>query len=222
MRHLPVCVATAIASGAALGLFVDLPAHIGLGGSAVLIAISAVALVSRRPRGVLASTLGGYCLTIWTLSAALDREARAPRLATLVDAASFTAIEGRLRSDASADGDATRMLVAVTHVVAKGTRVTVSGDAMLSVTGRLADAARPNWRAGRIVALPAALRRPTRYLNAGVPDQQLAAARRGLILVGSVKSAALVPPICARTSDRSSAAESVFTIRPPVPSPLPS
>jgi competence protein ComEC len=192
MRQLPVCVAAAIASGAALGLFVDLPARIGLGGSAILIAVSAAALASRRPGAVLASTLCGYFLAVWSLSAALDREARAPRLATLVDGVSLTAIEGRLWSDASADADLTRMLVGVTHVVVKGARVAASGDAMLTVTGRLADTARPDWRAGRVVALPATLRRPTSYLNVGVPDQQLAAARRGLILVGSVKSAALV------------------------------
>ena len=38
----------------------------------------------------------------------------------------------------------------------------------------------------------AVLRRPARYLNAGVPDQERMLARRGMSLVGTVKSAALV------------------------------
>ena len=39
------------------------------------------------------------------------------------------------------------------------------------------------------------LRRPARYLNAGVPDHERLLARRGIALVGSVKSAALVEVI---------------------------
>jgi competence protein ComEC len=41
----------------------------------------------------------------------------------------------------------------------------------------------------------AVLRRPARYLNAGVPDQERMMARRGLSLVGTVKSGALVQVI---------------------------
>ena len=41
-------------------------------------------------------------------------------------------------------------------------------------------------------ATPAVLRRPARYLNDGVPDQERLLARRGIALVGTVKSAALV------------------------------
>ena len=48
------------------------------------------------------------------------------------------------------------------------------------------------WRAGRLVRMPAVLRRPARYLNEGVADQELLLARRGIALVGSAKSAALV------------------------------
>lgn len=42
------------------------------------------------------------------------------------------------------------------------------------------------------MSLTATLRRPARYLNPGVPDEELALARRGVCLVGSIKSAALV------------------------------
>jgi competence protein ComEC len=48
------------------------------------------------------------------------------------------------------------------------------------------------WRAGRVVRLPALLREPGRYLDPGVADGRLALARQGVALVGSVKSGALV------------------------------
>ena len=48
------------------------------------------------------------------------------------------------------------------------------------------------WTAGRTVRAPVILRRPARYENDGLPDQERALARRGVALVGAVKSAALV------------------------------
>src|SRR5204863_8899793 len=49
-----------------------------------------------------------------------------------------------------------------------------------------------DWRAGRLVRVPVQLRRPSRYLNPGAVDQERALARRGAILVGTIKSGALV------------------------------
>ncbi len=48
------------------------------------------------------------------------------------------------------------------------------------------------WRAGRRVRLSAVVRKPTSYGDPGVPDDVRALARRGIVLVGSVKSASLV------------------------------
>jgi len=48
------------------------------------------------------------------------------------------------------------------------------------------------WRDGRGIRLPAFLRVPGRYQDPGVADGRLALARRGVALVGSVKSGALV------------------------------
>ena len=62
----------------------------------------------------------------------------------------------------------------------------------LSVGGTLAPGAMGQWRAGRAVRVTATLREPTTYRNPGVPDEQRALARRGIALVGSVKSAAMV------------------------------
>ncbi|MEQ1870283.1 MAG: DNA internalization-related competence protein ComEC/Rec2, partial [Vicinamibacterales bacterium] len=68
----------------------------------------------------------------------------------------------------------------------------VDGDAALTVVGRLAIERMGEWRRGRRVRLLAQLRRPTRYLDPGVVDQERVSARRGVSLVGTVKSGALV------------------------------
>src|SRR4029453_9730728 len=48
------------------------------------------------------------------------------------------------------------------------------------------------WRAGRTVRATVLLRRPVPFRDPGVPDDVRLLARRGVGLVGSVKSAALV------------------------------
>jgi competence protein ComEC len=68
----------------------------------------------------------------------------------------------------------------------------VSGGMLLTVVGTLAADRQGEWRAGRTIRAPALIRRPSVYLDPGVPDQQRVLARRGIALVGTVKSAALV------------------------------
>jgi len=68
----------------------------------------------------------------------------------------------------------------------------VSGGIIVTVVGRLAAERSGAWRTGRRVRLPVQLRRPSRYLDPGVPDHERALARRGTALVGTVKSGALV------------------------------
>jgi competence protein ComEC len=68
----------------------------------------------------------------------------------------------------------------------------VTGGILVTVVGSLAADRMDHWRAGRRVRLPVTLRRPSRYLDPGVPDHERALARRGTTLVGTVKSGALV------------------------------
>ena len=71
-------------------------------------------------------------------------------------------------------------------------QISARGGIRLSIGGALADDAIGQWRKGRTIRAPAFLRRPATYLNPGTPDERRALARRGIALVGSVKSAALV------------------------------
>jgi competence protein ComEC len=66
------------------------------------------------------------------------------------------------------------------------------GGIVVTVLGSLATERAGEWRAGRFLRFPAQLRRPARYFDPGVPDAERAMARRGVTLVGTVKSGALV------------------------------
>jgi competence protein ComEC len=73
------------------------------------------------------------------------------------------------------------------------------GGVLLTVAGSFAAEQAEQWRAGRTIRVPAQLRRPSRYLDPGVPDEEWAMARRGITLVGVVKSAALVEVVARGT-----------------------
>lgn len=68
----------------------------------------------------------------------------------------------------------------------------VAGAARIAVAGALAAAAATGMRAGRTVEMTAALREPLDYRNPGVPSDRARLARQGIVLTGSVKSAALI------------------------------
>ena len=101
-------------------------------------------------------------------------------------------VEGRLTEDASRSDSGVALAMNVDRLVVAGTTYRVSGGLRATVVGELASARYPPWTAGRRVRMPVQLRRPSRYLDAGVPDAEVALARRGTALVGVVKSGALV------------------------------
>jgi competence protein ComEC len=130
-----------------------------------------------------------------TLRIAFDDLADAERRSALAehrfmpeDAEAFAHITGVLSADAARTSSGVALTVDVDDV--DGRRVT--GGVAATVVGSLAPARVEAWRAGRRVRLPAQLHRPSRYLDPGVPDHERALARRGITLVGSVKSGALV------------------------------
>jgi competence protein ComEC len=117
-------------------------------------------------------------------------------------AATPIALDGTLREDAARTAAGISLILDVTHAepiepreprreeplreepLVFGTRLSVGGTVALE---RFAE-----WRAGRALRVMATLREPTTYLDPGVPDERRALARRGIVLVGSIKSGALV------------------------------
>ena len=84
-----------------------------------------------------------------------------------------------------------------------------AGGVLITVGGDLARTRVDDWRRGRTIRAPVQLRRPSRYLNPGVPDEERALARRGTTLVGTVKSGALVEVV----QRGSGPAESAWRVR---------
>src|SRR5205814_1588864 len=106
----------------------------------------------------------------------------------------FAMVEGVLRSDAASAESGVSLSVDVVAVrtTAAAEWTPVSGGVLATVGGSLAADRVDLWRRGRRVRLPGQFRRPSRYLDPGVPDYERALARRGTTLVGTVKSGALV------------------------------
>ncbi|HSC29137.1 MAG TPA: ComEC/Rec2 family competence protein, partial [Vicinamibacterales bacterium] len=105
-------------------------------------------------------------------------------------------LEGVLREDAAASPFGVSLAVDV-HGIAPATGTAgdlgaTAGGVRLTIGGTLAAGRIGEWRAGRIIRVTAWLRPPAVYRNRGVTDDRKALARRGIALVGSVKSADLV------------------------------
>lgn len=138
-------------------------------------------------------------------------------------ASSPAIIEGTLREDASLSAGVATLTIDVSAVGEverpNGSRTSqmlpAAGGLRLSVGGELAASCAPAWTAGRHVRVSALLRFPAVYLDPGVRDERLALARRGIVLAGTVKSAALVEIIGAGTwtEERAAAARAWTRVR---------
>jgi competence protein ComEC len=92
-----------------------------------------------------------------------------------------------LREDASRSAAGVGLTVDITSVEDRR----VAAGARIAIAGTLATMASGEMRAGRTVAMTAQLREPLDYRNPGVPSDRARLARQGIVLAGSVKSAAL-------------------------------
>jgi competence protein ComEC len=188
--------AAGVVAGAALGTWLGggpaLPAALVLAAS---LAASIVAFLARRPVLFTLSIAVAFVAVACSLARRAEADAVAPpiRLA-LADAVGGGPVwlEGRLREDAAVGPNGVGLTLDAERWEREGGGGSVSGGVRLSVAGALALTRAGDWRAGRRVRLPALLRVPGRYQDPGVPDGRLALARRGVALVGSVKSGALV------------------------------
>jgi competence protein ComEC len=222
--------ALSLIAGCAAGLFLNDPSSPfleSLLGLATLAGI--VAWFASRPRVLLAAIVlaffaGGALLAgrawqdAWQppLRQAFDaavRDERADAQATnrfiTEDIVVPMDIDGVLRADASPTDTGASLGVDVQRidVGAEGAR-DAAGGVLLNVAGDAARNRAGEWRAGRRIHATVQLRRPARYLDPGVPDEERLLARRGTTLVGTIKSAALID-IVARGSPPAEAAAAV-------------
>ena len=206
MRTVAAIPAAALVAGAALGLLIPEPPFVP---ACVLLSTSAAgasfAFARRRPWWLaLAVALGFFAGGLLLSSVEWQRAWRPPlrvefeRLARQARADAARE-HRRLPEDDEALAIVDGVLRADATPTAGGVSLTVDdrrgGGVLATVVGSLAPAVMHQWVAGRRIRFPAQLHRPSRYLNAGVPDFERALARRGTTLVGTVKSGALVEVI---------------------------
>jgi competence protein ComEC len=205
---LSLSLALAIAAGVAAGVAGDSRLSFYAQSLMVVAGLSAFAAVGRRSFR-LGSVAGHVALASLSavVASAAHEQALHPPLRNLLEqrAGGFSIdeptavgsvgpipVEGRLREDAAPTETGATLTLDVERVWLGVCAEATSGGVLLTVSGGLAASGVGEWRAGRVVRLPASLRRPARYLNEGVPDQERLLARRGISLVGGVKSAALI------------------------------
>ena len=165
---------------------------------------SAAALHRGRSRTFLAAAIAGFTAAGAAIGARAIERARHPSLLDWflqLPRDGPVRVTGVLREDARVGGSGVTLVLAVD--AANG--AAVNGGLRVNVAGAAAPGAAGEWRAGRRLAMPAALREPLDYRNPGVPSDRERLLRDGIVLLGSVKSAALVT-IEARGSPASEAA----------------
>ena len=198
--------AAPLLAGAAAGLSIgdSVPTYwtATAAGAAALIWLAALTTVALEDAPVITAIAVVLATALAGLSLGMSDARRAYRtsLGAWFDRATPSgpiAVEGVLAEDAALMPAGAALVVRATGVAADGgtawTRV--SGGLRLSVPPGLLEGRFKTWRAGRRIRARAFLRRPSTYLNPGTPDDSRALARRGIVLVGSVKSAAVVDTV---------------------------
>jgi competence protein ComEC len=172
----------------------DLSLRCALVALLALIAASAAALQDDRPVAAAAVAIAALLAGASLGAGAAASVYRPTLLAWFERAARDEAVllEGVLREDASPGAFGISLTIDVRSIEAALRREPLAGGVRVTVGGTLVHGRVAGWRAGRTVRMPALLRRPSVYFNPGVPDDRRALARRGIVLVGSVKSGALV------------------------------
>lgn len=203
--------AGSLIAGAAAGAYCPVPLPPAVAVAAVLAPWLLLFVVWwRTVRGLVVSAMLVAAVCGWTAGAASQRAADYPSLRSrlgfppvgtsweqteAIDAANAPMpvdLEGHLTEDARPGPTGVTLALAVDQIRRPGQTVPVAGGVQLSVSGDLAKEAWGDWTRGRRVAVKAHLRRPGVFLTPGVPDGERALARRGVTLVGTVKSRLLV------------------------------
>src|SRR5688572_6521613 len=132
-----------------------------------------------------------------SLRQVLDREVGGFEISTLGPEGGHDPILARavLIEDASPREGFVSLRVEVTALRLNEGWERVEGGVTVGVSGAAPRDRVLEWRSRRTIQAPMVFRRPARYLNEGVPDLEVALARDGTTLFGSVKSALVVEVI---------------------------
>jgi competence protein ComEC len=184
-----------IGAAAGLLLFDSIPAPwiVLTAAAAILAAASAAASIADgcAPEAAVA-LVAGFALAGASLGLSAARDAYLEAPFALDGPAT---LEGRVREDAVLTPSGASLTIDIAAVAPAGQEPVALErrvGARLTVAGSVPPSSAAEWVAGRVLRVTATLRPPSAYRNVGVQDEARALARRGIALVGSAKSAALV------------------------------
>ncbi len=184
-------VAIPLLAGVIGGALADATSRAGLVALAAAWMVAVLALWRGRSALVVAATVAGCAAAGVTLGAGANRAAANPSLLVWFHASAPADAPVRiiavLREDARPTAAGLGAVVDVVEVEGRA----ATGGVRVTIAGALAATIRRDWRAGRTVAMTVQLRQPLDYRNPGVPSDRARLARQGIVLLGSVKSAAL-------------------------------
>ena len=207
MRSVGVLPAVALVSGTAVGVQTSIVGHESFIVAACALAVALAAWCARRPRVTMAALLVGFFAAAvvigadardralhTTLRAALDAEYGGFAIDTIDVAGDHDPLLLRaiVTEDAAAGGQVVSVRVRASALRVRGAWIPVDGGVSLGVAGAQIASRVAAWRAGRTIEAPVVFRRPSRYLDDGVADDERDLALSGITLFGSVKSGLLV------------------------------
>jgi competence protein ComEC len=206
MRVPAAAAAVPLLAGSAAGIiFADsIPEHVVLAcAAAALFALLAGCGFATEDLGgaVLATVFGGCLAAGLSLGGSTARALYIPPLLQWFDRDSNSdsdpvVIRGTLREDGALAEQGASLTIDVASVSRlDGAAANAHGGVRLFIAGNVPALDLSAWRAGRRVRVPALLRRPAPFRDPGVDDDTRALARRGIVLTGTIKSAALVEVI---------------------------
>ena len=196
--HCPAAIpAIALGAGIYAGIFLSITLDPAL--LAVLWLAGWWAFFAEREREVTAILVSGFFTAGMSLGSVADPASRNQPVRAIFDHhvkagehQVFGMVHARLRTDAVRAPSGVTLNIWIDRIEVNGSAYRTDGGALIGVGGEATADQILQWRAGRAVAFPATLRRPTRYFNPGVPDGERQMAWRGTALVGSVKSGRLI------------------------------
>ena len=208
MRVPAALAAIPLLSGAAVGVLLEdsAPERLILAAAfaAILALFAGMAFhADRESEAVVLALIVGAAAAGYASAAAHSHALRAPTLLDWFDANAAgdsdpVTLVGRLRDDGADVGYGVLLTLDVDEArVGERPGVKLQGGVRLTVVGTASAIQIAAWRAGRTIRVPASLRRPITFSNPGVPDEARALSRRGIVLVGSVKSGSLVEVLAA-------------------------
>ena len=199
MAHAALAPALSLLLGIVLGVWGGVPTSFAVVTLAAALATATRALAAGRGGVVLVAVTIGWAAAGMVLGGRAEGGARDPPLRALLGAGSSGPITvvGVLTQDAAVVPNGVSLSLKVREWHAGGRPTPAAGGIAVTVGGQPDPRLAATWTAGRVVSVPVWLREAARYRDPGVPDHALALARRGIALVGTVKSASLVEVVAA-------------------------